>query len=108
MKRKSCLGLNTKKSYTTWQITLQNKIDNMTMGGPLAYSLEVVPGTNIFLGIKKKSTKRSIICHSCPIKANGDVSQCQQDDHHCHCPCYLSTGFALCKNTISEDRYSQA
>ena len=37
------------------------------MERPLAYALEVVPGSNVFIGIKKKAPNMFAICHSCPV-----------------------------------------
>ena len=46
------------------------------MKRPLAYAIEVVPRSNVFLGIKKKAANMFAICHSCPVSETAMCPPC--------------------------------
>ena len=52
------------------------------MEKPLAYAVEVVPGSNLFLGIKKKAANMFAICHSCPVS---ETAMCPPCLRYCLC-----------------------
>ena len=49
------------------QIKQKAKVDKL-QDRSLAYSLEVVPETNVFLGVKKKIAPNAL-CKSCPVSS---------------------------------------
>ncbi|KAI0211084.1 VWFA and cache domain-containing protein 1 [Lamellibrachia satsuma] len=118
MTQGSCLGIITKKRTTHGRYRINKlyflikqkpKVDKL-QDRSLAYSLEVVPETNVFLGVKKKIAPNAL-CKSCPDNSEGKLSKCDFDDRsapngqkRCHCPCYVGADFQSCKNVFKTER----
>ncbi|KAI0211086.1 hypothetical protein LSAT2_004101 [Lamellibrachia satsuma] len=109
MTQGSCLGIITKKTYNTWQIKRNAKVNEL-QDRSLAYSLEVVPETNVFLGVKKKIAPNAL-CKSCPDNTECNLRWCEWDNisklngqTRCQCPCYLDANFKSCKNVFGTER----
>jgi len=52
-------------SFDCFQINIETTVDNMAE--QTAYTLAVMPETNVFLGMKKVAPPMYAICHSCTV-----------------------------------------